>query len=85
MTDCIVLLPLLVYVLTRTKWRWLKWMTMVVLAPPLAVWSTHPRPYSYLLQIALVVYLCSLVYDSLRSRHEQAGPADPTRPDPVFG
>ena len=85
LTDCIILLPLFLNVLTGTKRRWLKWLTLAVLTPPLALLSTAPRPYSYCLQIALVVYLCSVVYDALRSAREEREPTGVARRGPAFG
>ena len=83
-TDCVLLLPLLFEVLSGASRRWLKLLSLAVLAPPLSLVSTADRPYSYIAQITLVVYLCAVVYDSLRSARESRTQGEASRPDPAF-
>ena len=64
MPDCVILFPLFLDAICRAKWGWLRFLSLVVMAPPLILMAGSPRPYPYALQVGLVLFFCALIYES---------------------
>ena len=77
LADCVLLTPVVLILFAQTRVAWLKLLGVLLVSPLLSLMLLSPRPYSYAMQAALLVFFFGLAFVLPRGEHRplEAKPA----------